>query len=120
MRKNKYLKSIGIKKIFIFMVITFTSTLLTSCATMSTKAKQANLRYVTHPGMVQGMEFEAGYTTSASPMYDISYVAVDACNDLAKEGWNNCVILVELISAGQIGGGYAAGRASHYQISIYR
>lgn len=92
----------------------------TSCATVSSQAKSANITYVTHPRMVEGRTFKAGYSMMESPIYDISYVGVKAVNSAAKDGWSNCVILVELISPGQIGNQFAPGRAHQYMISIYR
>ena len=105
---------------FVLVLLSCFSVMLASCATLSTRAQEANIRVVTHSGMIEGMDFVSGYSTTAGSAYTMQQVGNMAANDAAKNGWSNCVILVELLSAGQYGGSYGASRPGQYKISIYR
>ena len=73
---------------------------ISGCQTsLSGAAKENRIRVVTHPQMVDGMEFVHGYTTGKT-MQDIEGAGNAAANDAAQSGLRDVTVLIETNSVG--------------------
>lgn len=94
--------------------------LLAGCSSMSRSYESANIRIVTHPGLVQGMRLLDGYSGQAGGYYGPAEVGRMAANDAAKKGYRDCTVLVEMVDGGTAGTGYSLSRNPTWRVSIYR
>ncbi len=91
---------------------------------MSQGAIDANIRVVYHPGYVEGMTFVGGTTTTAGSIYSAEEIGNSYANDLYKMGHSNIVILVEVLSPGQLnpvlGTNTFISQQGTYRIGFYK
>lgn len=90
------------------------------CASLSEQARRNNIRVVTHPNLINGMDFVTGYTTQSGYMWGPEDIGNMAANDAAKAGYRDVFVFVELVDPGETGGQYSYGRLAMWRISIYR
>lgn len=108
-------------KIFWVLMVAILCSFCTGCAsTLSQRARDQNIRVVTHLKLVEGMTFIDGYTTQAGWIWGPNEIGNMAANDAAESGYSNVVVLVELVDPGQAGGQYSVGRQAVWKISIYQ
>ena len=91
---------------------------------MSQGAIDANIRVVYHPGYIEGMTFVDGLTTTAGSLYSIEEIGNAYANNAYKKGYSNIVILIEVLSPGQLspilGTNTFISQQRTYRVGIYK
>jgi|TARA_Y100000294_G_C8270776_1_gene222723 hypothetical protein len=91
---------------------------------LSQEAIDANIKVVYHPGYVEGMTFVSGTTTTAGSLYSVYEIGNAVGNEAYKKGYSNIVILVEVLSPGQLnpvlGTNTFISEQGTYRIGIYK
>jgi hypothetical protein len=88
---------------------------------MTDAAKNANIKVVSIPQAVEGLTFVDGYTDSWGYGYSAQEIGILTANNLAKNGWKDLVVLVEILSQG--GGGfsqYSSSTKTLVRVTWYR
>ena len=73
------------------------------CASMGDQYKEANIKIVTHPMEVEGMQFITGDTQQVGRGWSLYEIGIQAANSYAKDGYRDVTVLVELLQQGQTG-----------------
>ncbi len=96
--------------------------LIASCASFSNRYTEANIRIATNPRVVADMQFVDGWSTQAGTAYSAQAVGIMVANDLAKKGWHDVCVLVELTARGDslAPSWNITAHLNIWQISIYR
>jgi hypothetical protein len=99
--------------------IVFLLIFLVSCATLSKKYVENNIRIATHPGVVANLAFVDGWTSEYGTAYGAQAVGILVANNLAEKGWHDIWILVEMQSRGDPRASFPAALNS-WKISVYK
>jgi len=95
------------------VILILTTICIISCNSMpgmislTDEARNANFRIVTVPQAVEGMTFVDGNTGTWGYGYTVQEIGIITANQLAKNGYKNLTIFIELLNQGY-GGGPAA------------
>jgi hypothetical protein len=111
--ENIFLKGINLIIIILFVLV------LGSCVTLSQKAEEENIKIVTSPYMVEGMQNVYAYTTDGT-VYSVNEMGIVAANNAAKEGWSDITILVKYIGSSGILSGGVFVPTYIYEISYWK
>jgi len=94
---------------------------LLSCSTLSEEARKANINDTAYSSVVAGRTLVKSWTAPYLCIYGPADVGVLAAKELAKEGWRDIWVLVELESYGMPESVHLdIFRTFTWRISIYR
>jgi hypothetical protein len=99
----------------------FSLIFLVGCLSYSTEYQKANIRIVTHPMEVQGMQYVTGETQSVGSAWSLQEIGRQAANIYARNGWHDVTLLVEMMQQGQANfSGYGPSSQSVVRVSVYK